>query len=118
MNSSTDPLNLINICCKKHNFDESENGDIIISCKEFLHLICCLSEERNAICEDCGKCDKCKNVLDFISKFRQIKFDVRKTAGNYIILLRFNKHKKKLLLEYARIFSSFMEAEKMRIFLI
>ena len=102
----------------QNNFDESENDNIIISCKEFLHLMCCLSEERNAICADCGKCNECKNVLDFISKFRQIDFGVRKTAGNYIVLLRFNKHKKKLLLEYARIFSSFMEAEKMHIFLI
>ena len=70
-------------CCKRHNFQEETNGDIIISCKEFLHLMCCLTEERNAICQSCGKCDECKNILNLISKFLEIEFEVRKTAGNY-----------------------------------
>ena len=98
-------------CCKKHNFKEEMNGDLIISPKEFLHLMCCLTEERNAICNDCGKCDECKNILHLISKFHGIEFEVRKKAGNYIVFLRFNKHKKELKLEYARVFSSLIEAE-------
>ena len=65
-------------CCKKHNFEEEGGGDILISAKEFTHIMCCLTEERNIICEDCGQCEECKNILPLVKKFHEIEFEVRK----------------------------------------
>ena len=105
------------ICSKEHNFEEA-NGDIIISAKEFIYIIRCLTAERNAICEDCGKCEECSRILVLIKKYREIEHKVREKANNYIVLLKFNKTKTKLELEYTRVFSSFMEAGERKVFLV
>ena len=104
-------------CCKKHNFEEKSNGDIILSGKEFVHMMCCLSEERNAICEDCGQCSECKKIIALVRRFHETEHEVRKKPSNYIVYLKFNKHKNTLELDYARIFDSLMEAETMKVFL-
>ena len=72
------------ICSKEHNFEEA-NGDITISAKEFIYIMRCLTAERNAICEDCGKCEECSRILVLIKKHREIEHKVREKANNYIL---------------------------------
>ena len=74
------------ICSKQRNFEEA-NGDIIMSAKEFVHIISCLTAERNAICQDCGKCEECNRIFVLLKKYREIEHEVRKEPNKYIVLL-------------------------------
>ena len=104
-------------CRREHCFEEA-NEDIIISPKEFISIISCLTAERNAICQDCGKCEECQRIVVLLRKYREIEHEVRKEPCKYIVLLKFNKIKRKVELEYTRVFSSFMEAVERKVFLV
>ena len=104
-------------CQILHHFEKT-NNDIIVSPKEFVLIISCLSSGRNAVCQDCGKCQECKRIVTLLTKYREIEHGVRKTPSKYIVLLKFNKIKEKVELNYARVFDSFMEAAERNVFLV
>ena len=105
-------------CQRKHDFQEIQNGNIIIKPKEFLSLIDCFIKERKFFCESCGKCDECQKILILLNRYQEIEFEVRKIPRNYIVFfLQFNKIRNILQLEYARIFANLNEAHDMNVFL-
>ena len=65
-------------CQRKHDFQEIQNGNIIIKPKEFLSLIDCFIKERKISGESCGKCDECQKILILLNRYQEIEFEVRK----------------------------------------
>ena len=104
-------------CQRKHDFQEIQNGNIIIKPKEFLSLIDCFIKERKFFCESCGKCDECQKILILLNRYQEIEFEVRKYQETILFLLQFNKIRNILQLEYARIFANLNEARDMNVFL-
>ena len=103
------------ICNRKHFVLSNNDNNDIIHYSEFLKIVTCLVEERQEICQDCGVCLECKNLIKIINRFLKMNFDIRQMPNLYVKLVEFNK--KELIVEcyYSKTYEKFEDAVKDKI---